>query len=170
MTSPPDPVVPSESPVQADLQAASKQLRHRSRQRAIEIADDVLRNALRSSRRSLPVRAAAPHDYVRVAEQVIITLLRRDVDAALEGAAVGRINLLVDRNEALRELTIELFVQFGQNLIDVADHARSIADSVLGQLLAGSGITVGVVTSHVHISDITAGDPQHVDPSDELTP
>lgn len=167
MTSPPDPLDQSTSAAAASLHAAREQLGQRSSHRAVEIADDVLRNALRASRRSLPVRVAAPHDYVRVSDQVIMTLLRRDVDAALEGAAVGRIYVRVDRSETLRELTIELFVQYGRVLIDVSDQARTIADVVLAQLLAGSQVTVDVVTSHVHISDVTTGDPHLSDPTDE---
>lgn len=170
MTSPPDPLDESTTVPPAHLRAATEQLRGRSRQRAVEIADNVLRNALRSSRRSLPVRVAAPHDYVRVSDQVIITLLRRDIDAALEVAAVGRIYMLVDRSETLRELTIELFVQYGQVLLDVADQARIIADVVLARLLAGSGVTIEVVTSHVHVSEITTGNPHLVDPIDEPNP
>jgi hypothetical protein len=168
MTSAPGPIDPSAITAAASLHAAREQLRDRSRQRSVEIADNVLRNALRSSRHSLPVKVAAPHDYVRISDQVIIILLRRAIDSALDGAAVGRINLKVDRNEKLHELVIELFVQYGRVLLDVADQARSIADVVLARLLlAGSHVTVDVVTSHVHISDITVGDPHLVDPQDE---
>lgn len=170
MTSPPDARDQSTSGAPTSLRVASEQLRGRSRPRAVEIADDVLRDVLRSSRRSLPVRVAAPHDHVRVSDQVVITLLRRDIDAALEDAAVGRIYLQVDRNETLRELTIELFVQYGQVLVNVADRARAIADVVLARLLAGAEVSIGVVTSQVHISDITTGNPHLVDPADETQP
>lgn len=152
------------------LQDASDQLRGRSRQRAVEIADDVLRNALRSSRHSMPVRIYPPHGHVLVSDQVIISVLRRDIDAALAGAAVGRIYLVVDRSQSLRELTVELFVQYGQVLLDLADRARTIADLVLAQLLSRSEVAVDVVARHVHISDITTGDPHLVDPTDELDP
>ena len=152
------------------LHAAGEQLRHRSSRRAVEIADHVLRNALGSSRRSLPVRLAAPRDYIRVSDQVIITLLRRHVDDALEGAAVGRIRLLVDPDETLRELSMDLFVQYGRVLVDVADQARTIADTVLAQLLGDFRVNVAVVTSHVHISEIAAGDPHLMDPADEPSP
>lgn len=169
MTSPQDSLDQPSTAQPARLETAAEQLRSRSRQRAVEIADDVLHNALRASRTSLPVKAAAPYEYVRVSDQVVITLLRREIDAALEGAAVGRIYLLVDRSETLRELTIELFVQYGHVLINVADQARAVADVALAQLLAGSKVTLDIVTSHVHISDITVGDPHLVDPADEAS-
>ena len=167
MTSSPDPRDRGTTPTSANLQAASEQLRDRSRQRAVEIANDVLHAALRSQRRALPVAGAPPHDYVRVSDRVIITLLRRNIDAALHAAAVGRVHLVVDRSHKLREITIELYVQYGQVLVDVADQARSVADDVLGQLLAGPTVSIDVVTSHVHVSDITAGDPHLVDPTDD---
>lgn len=167
MTSSGDPFDQPPPATTALLEAASVELRVRSSRRAVEIADHVLRNALRSSRRSLPVRMAAPHDYIRVSDQVIITLLRRAIDDALEGAAVGRIRLFVDPDATMRELTIELFVRYGRVLVDVADQARTIADAVLAQLLGGSQINVAVITSHVHISEITQGDPYLTDPADE---
>ena len=169
MNSTPDPGQSTPVP-SAHVLDAREQLRGHSRPRAVEIADNVLRNALRSSRRSLPVRVAPPHDFVRVSDQVIITLLRRDIDATLEAAAVGRIRLIVDRDESMRELTIELVVKYGQVLLDVADQARTIADAVLARLLVSSAFTVEVVTSHVHISDITTDNPQLVDPTDEPNP
>ncbi|MEP7161087.1 MAG: hypothetical protein ABI746_08275 [Dermatophilaceae bacterium] len=166
------PLVPSPDErarlISAYLHSAAEQLRGRSRRRAVEIADNVLRNALRSSRRSLPIRVAAPYDYVWISDRVLITLLRRDIDAALEAAAVGRIHLVVDRDQPLREITVELFVQYGQVLIDVADEARTIAHRVLSHVLTGPDeVTIQVVTSHVHVSDVTIGNPHLVDPTDE---
>lgn len=173
MTPPLDPYLEPriderESLTTAYLHSATEQLRGRSRRRAVAIADNVLRNALRSSRRSLPIRVAAPHEYVWISDRVLIALLRCDIDAALRGSAVGRIRLVVDRDQALREMTVELFVQYGQVLIDVADEARTIAHRVLSRVLTGPGeVAIQVITSHVHVSDVTIGNPHLVDPTDE---
>ncbi len=149
------------------VQRAAEQLKGRTRTRAVEIADDVLRNAMSAHRRSLPVRAHPSHDFVRISDQVIIATLRRRIDAALPSAAVGRIYLLVDRHESLQELTIELFARYGEVLLEVADQARLIADRLLTELLGQAESPVSILISHVHVSDITVGDPHFVDPTDE---
>ncbi len=157
----------SADPLRTPLDTAVDQLRNRTRSRAVEIADDVLRNAMSAHPGSLPVRANAPYDYVRVSDQVIIATLRRRIDAVLRAAAVGRVFLLVERDGWLEELTIELFVQYGGVLLDVADQARVMADLVLTDVLGPTTNPVPVVVSHVQVSDITIGDPHLVDPADE---
>lgn len=157
----------SVEPLRTPLAAAVDQLRNRTRPRAVEIADDVLRNAMSAHRGSLPVRANAPYDYVRVSDQVIIATLRRRIDAELRDATMGRAFLLVGRDGWLQELTIELFVRYGEVLLDVADQARVTADLVLTDLLGPTATPVPVVVSHVHVSDVTIGDPHLVDPGDE---
>lgn len=149
------------------LHAATDQLRNRTQTRAVEIADDVLRNAMRATRRSLPVRAHPPYDFLRVSDQLIITTLGRRIDEVLADAAVGRVFLTVDREEALRELTIELFVRYGEVLLDVADQARVVIDDVLTEVLGATPAPIPVVISHVHVSDVSVGDPHLVDPGDE---
>ncbi len=50
----------------------------------------------------------------------------------------------------------------------MADEARTIAHRVLSRVLTGpTDITVHVVTSHVHVSDVTIGNPHLIDPTDE---
>lgn len=167
MSSSPDPLdhsTPADSP---RLHQAAGQLSGRSDRRAVEVADAVLSTVLRASRRSLPVRVASSTDNLWVAERVITTLLRRAIDTALEGGAVGRIHLDVDREQQLRELTIELFVQYGQVLPELAVQARTVADATLSPMLTGSEPLVAVVVSHVHVSAVTVADPHLVNPSDE---
>ena len=110
---------------------AAEQLRGRSRQRAVEIADDVLLRALRAPRRSLPVRALSQHDYVRISDQVIISTLRRDIDELVPDASVGTILLNVTRDQQLTAVTVELYVRYGTVLLDVADRARDVTDEAV---------------------------------------
>lgn len=154
-----------------DVVRAAAELHALALPRAVEIADRVLRNALSSPRRSLPVRARAPYDFVRVSSQVITTVLREHLDSHLAGAAVGRIGLDVSRADVLEELTIELFVQYGTEIMLIADQVRLLAREALAGLLgsaeAAAGVDVAVTATHVHISDVTVGDPHLVDPADE---
>lgn len=143
-----------------------EQLASSSRARAVEIADEVLRAVLRAPQRSLPIRAHAPWDFVHVSDRVLIAALRTSIDDSLAGAAVGRVHLDVERGEVLSSLTIELFVQFGLVLVDVGDQARQIASTVLKQTLGTPEVPVRVTTTHVHISDVTAGDPHLMDPGE----
>lgn len=143
------------------------QLAYSSHARAVEIADEVLRAALRAPQRSLPIRANPPWDFVHVSDRVLINALRTSIDDHLAGAAVGRIHLDVERDEGLTSLTIELFVQFGLVLMEVGDHARHIAATVLDQTIGRPDLPVRVTTTHVHISDVTAGDPHLMNPGED---
>lgn len=172
MSLPPDPSTPPDvSPTSsgdADLREAVQQLRTRVHPRAVEVANDVLRQAVRASRHSLPIRAHAPHSFVRISDQVLISRLRQRIDGASRTCAVGRVVLLVDPDAVLREITIELFVQYGEVLVDAADGIRLIVDEVVEDLLGRPETPVALVTTHVHVSDITIGSPHLVDPSDEV--
>ncbi len=150
-----------------DLAEATSQLRGRAHPRAAEVAERVLRTALAGGRRSLPVRARAPHEHVRVSTGVLVTLLRAEVDPALVGAAVGRIAVSTDREDLLTELTVELFVQYGTEIPALADRVRELARGTLDASLGpGTAAGVDITVTHVHVSDVTLGDPHLVDPTD----
>lgn len=142
-----------------ELTTALRGLRDDARPRAVEIAHSVLERALRARRHTLPIRAHPPHHHVHVSDQVIRTLLRQRIDDDVQGAATGRIALLVDPDQTLREVTVELFVQYGEVLMDVADHARYTVQQTLDDLLSRPQTPVEIQLTHVHISDITVGDP-----------
>lgn len=154
---------------EADLVAAVHQLRAVPQPRAVEIADRVLSRTLAAPRRSMLVRARPPRDYLRVSTLAITAVLREDLDTRLDGAAVGRIVLDVNRDEELTALTIELYVQYGTVILTTADRARLLAGRALAGLLGDPAPTdeIVVTLSHVHVSDVTAGDPHLVDPIDE---
>ncbi|GAA1923773.1 hypothetical protein [Nocardioides hwasunensis] len=166
---------------EAGLAAATRQLRDVQHPRVVEIADRVLTRALAAPRRSLLMRAHAPHDYLRVSTLAVTAVLREHLDLHLQGAAVGRILFDIDRDEQLLALTIELYVQYGTVILETGDRARELAREALASLLGepvplpapGTGSStspssgVELVVSHVHVSDVTVGDPHVVDPADE---
>ena len=152
--------------------AAAAQLRNRPLPRAVEVADRVIARALRAPRRATLVRARAPYTYLRVSSLAITTTLRSQVDAGLVGAAVGRIGMEVTRDEVLRELTVELLVQYRTDISAVAELTRALAQDALDRLLGPVDPLwpdgeVAVTVSHVHVSDVTVADPHLADPADE---
>ncbi len=150
------------------LARATRQLRDQHMPRAVEIADEVLKRSLEAPRPSMLVRSGPPHEHVRVSSTAITALLREQVDEALVDAAVGRVVLDVDRDEHLGSLTLELLVRFGTDILEVADEARALTRGVLADVLGVQATEAEVVVQHVHVSDVTVGDPHVVDPSDEI--
>lgn len=169
MTAPDEPTTTSSST--PAVAAATAQLRARPVPRAAEMADRVLMIALRAQRGSAPVRARAPHNLTYVSTQVITTFLREHIDRHLQGVAVGRIAVHTDRHQALKDVTVELYVQYGLDIHALAEQARQLAHAALANALgrpeAAGGNNVDVTASHIHISDVTVGDPHLVDPADE---
>lgn len=149
------------------LRSATAQLRVAPLARAVEIADGVLRRALAAPRRAELVRS--PVDpALQVSTVAITAVLRADVDAALSGAAVHRVLLDVGDDGTLEALTLDLLVQHGTSIPAVADQARAVASASLVGLLGRAPDRVTV--QHVHVSDVTIGDPHVVDPEDEQVP
>lgn len=150
------------------LMLATEQLRARPLPRSVEIADAVLRRSLATPRPSVLVRGRPPYDFVRVSSVAITAVVRERIDARLVGAAVGRILLDVDREQDLVALTVELFAQFGTDILALADESRThVRDALAGLLGPETADEVPVAVNHVHVSDVTVGDPHLVDPGDE---
>ena len=150
------------------LDLATAQLRARPLPRAVEIADAVLQRSLATPRPSVLVRGRPPYDFVRVSSTAITAVVRERIDARLAGAAVGRILLDVDRDQNLVAMTVELIVQFGADILALADQSRTHAGEALTGLLGpDTADVVPVAVKHVHVSDVTVGDPHLVDPGDE---
>ena len=138
------------------LRSATAQLRVAPLARAVEIADGVLRRALAAPRRAELVRSAAD-PALQVSTVAITAVLRADVDAALTGAAVHRVLLDVGDDGTLEALTLDLLVQHGTSIpAEQPDQRGRVPDRVTVQ--------------HVHVSDVTIGDPHVVDPEDEQVP
>jgi hypothetical protein len=169
------PVHPSGDQVAPDgaraLDEATRQLRSQSPPpRAVEIADRVLQRALRAPRPSQLVRGRGPASFLQVSSAVVVERLREHVDRHLDGAAVGRVLLDVGRDARLDALTVELLVRYGSDIVALGDRTRRLAAETLEDTLgppADGAETVTMAVSHVHVSDVTVGDPHVVDPSDE---
>ncbi|MFY0407963.1 hypothetical protein [Solicola sp. PLA-1-18] len=143
-------------------------IRRQARQQWALVANDVLEHAMRATRTSLPLRAHTPEGPIWIAEQVVIAALRRAIDDDLDGGAVGRVVIDADTEHVVHTLTIELFGQFGYDLLVLADQARATAERVLWDSLQLDQVDIAITPLHMHFTAVTYGDPQQVDPSDEF--
>jgi len=146
-----------ESHVRAVLRTAAADLRSYVEPRWVEVADAITSRALRASRPSPPVRAQAPSGPVRVAEQVVVAHLRNSLNP-VAGCEVHNIRLEV-REERCTGVVIVVAVQFGKRLIPLADDLRNRAERRLAEVLGQDMVPVTVTQMHVHIADVTPGDP-----------
>jgi hypothetical protein len=146
------------------LRRATAALRAVPLRRAVEIADEVLRRTLAAPRRAELVRSRVDPS-IQVSTIAIAAVLRADLDAALPDAAVQRVLPEVDDDGHLATLTLDLLVRYPEAVPEVADVAREVAAASLAGMIGASAVPVSV--THVHVSDITLGDPHVVDPGDE---
>jgi hypothetical protein len=151
---------------EAALVAATAQLRDQPPSpRAAEVAARVLDRALSSPRRAVVLETTDP--LLQVSTVAVVAVLRAEATAALEGAAVRRVRLDVD-GSTLRAVHVELVVQWGASIPHAADVTHAVSRTVVADLL-GPGGAPGAddVEHHVHVSDVTLGDPDLVEPLDE---
>lgn len=139
------------------LRSAASQLREHVDGRWVEIADAVVARALAASRPSWPVLAQAGGGPVRVTEQVLVTYLR-DSLAAVDGCETVAISVRTD-DEVCTGLVIAVAARYGTVLVPLADRVRTVAESTLARLLGPVSPPVTVEQMHVHVSDVTPGDP-----------
>lgn len=167
MTPPDEHETPTASAAARDaLDAATAQLRDQPAALPVQVADRVLERALAAPRMADLCRARPPHDHLRVSTVALTALLRHRLDSRLEHAAMRRVVFETSREEQLESLTLELIVQYGHDIRATAREARALVDAVLAETvgeLPASAVTV----QHVHVSDVTVGDPHLVDPRDE---
>lgn len=135
--------------------------------RWVEISDRVLATALTATRRSSPVRAQAPGGPVQVSEQVLVAYLRAAVDAADPDGVLAEARIDVEGVDAYAGVTILLVTRYGQPIIPIADRVRAAAYDSLTELLGPVVPAVDVRTMHVHVSDVTTGDPHSTAPDEE---
>ena len=156
------------------LDDATRQLRDRPPPpRSVEIADRVLQRSLRAPRPAVLVRGRGEASYLSVSSVVLIERLRAHVDRHLEGGAVGRVLLDVARDGRLESVTVELLVRYGSDILELGDSTRRLTAEALVDTLgvpADGSEPVTMAVGHVHVSDVTVGDPHLVDPSDEEPP
>jgi hypothetical protein len=151
---------------EADLAAAVEQLRTQPpSERAHETAGRVLRAAMSAPRRAVVLDTA--HDGLQVSSVAVVALLRDALARALVDSAVRRIRLDHD-GPTLTRVTVEVVVRYGSSVPDLAAFVGQAVRSVLLDAL-GPGPAPGAagVVDHVHVSDVTLGDPELVEPLDE---
>ncbi len=146
------------------LDAATESLRARREPRWVEIADRVLANALRATRRSNPILAMAESGPVHVSEQVLITYLRDAVQDTVPDAALLHVRIDIVGRDSLGGVTMALVARYGVELLPVADRIRLLAAQRLREVLGPVDVPVGIEAMHVHFSDVIDGDPHHDDP------
>jgi len=57
-------------------------------------------------------------------------------------------------------VTIVVTARYGYSLIDIGDAIRFAADEVIAEVLGDARPRVTVTDMHVHVNDITRGDPK----------
>lgn len=154
-----------QEPGGATLADAAHSLRQHVDQRWVQIADGVLLKALSATRRSLPVRAHSDTGRITVSQQVIIAHVR-DAVADIPAAAPTRVHVRADEGHHFSGLTVEVTVQYGHMVLDLADEIRARAETALRQLLGPARVPVTVTAMHVHVSDVTTDDPHTGRPPD----
>lgn len=151
---------------EARLAAAAEQLREQPPQeRVAAAAGRVLRSALSAARRGVPI--ATIDDQLEISSVAMVAVLRDALDRGLVDAAVQRVKLDVDA-KVLRSVRVELVVQYRTPAQDLTALAHDLVTAVLSDVLGpGPAPGAGGVEQHVHVADVTLGDPRVVEPVDE---
>ncbi|MBA2638416.1 MAG: hypothetical protein H0U77_00150 [Nocardioidaceae bacterium] len=142
----------------AMLRSAASALSTHVDERWVEVADALVSRALTTSRPSPPVRASATSGSVLVTEQVLVSHLRASMDPFPECETVA-ITIETD-GDSCTGAVIALAVRFGTELIPLADRVRAVVEDQLGRLLGPVVPPVTVSSVHVHVDDVTRGDPK----------
>lgn len=164
MTSPDDSTTPRGD---LDLATATEQLRARPSAMPVEVADHVLERALATPRLAAYLRAGSAEEPFKISTVAVVALLRQRLEDGLPpGCAARRIVCRTTREEQLESVLVELIVQFGHDLRESAAITRDVVSAVLSETV-GDLDHDSVLLQHVHVSDVTVGDPRQVDPFDE---
>jgi len=95
---------------------------------------------------------------VHVSQQVVVGYLRDAVDAVDDCEVV---TIRVDSDgDVCTGVVIALAVRYGTPLIPLADRVRERAEGRLQELLGPVAPPVTVAHLHVHVVDVTRGDPK----------
>ncbi len=142
--------------------AAIAQLRQHTDQRWVEIESDILAHVQSVSRPSHPLRALSTRGAYAVSEQVLTSYLRAALDHAPD-CEVSAIRIHAD-GDVCTAVTIVMTARYGRSLLDLADTIRIAADDVIAKVLGETRPRVTVTDMHVHVNDITRGDPKRGEP------
>ena len=157
------PMIGADLPGEDVLAAAAADLRDRVDPRWVAISDRVLASALTATRRSRPLRAQAASGPVSVSEQVLIAHVRHALDGRVPGTAVAAIHVNIEGRDSFSGLIIEIVAEYGRPLLPLADRVHALAAAELVSVLGPLDPLVSVRATHVHVNDVTRGDPQEAD-------
>jgi hypothetical protein len=143
---------------EAILHTAATELRGHTDHRWVEISGDVLSRVMCVSRPSHPLRAQAPGGEFHVSEQVLVAALQHALDE-VPNCEVTHIQIQAD-GETYAGVTIIATAQYRVPLISLADQIREVASRPLSDILGPITPEVTMSAMHVHIEDVTPGDPK----------
>jgi len=141
---------------------AAASLREHVDQRWVEVADGVLASVLRKHRISHPVGARTAAGGYRVSEIVLKRLLQDALDPVPRCEVEG-IRIHVE-GETYTGVTLVVTAQFPDRLIPLADVLRERARECLTSVLGAVTPPVAVHAMHVHVENVTVGDPKIGEP------
>jgi len=160
------------APVSRDaavLRSAAGRLREHVDERWVEVADLVFSRVFTATRPSRPLHAVASGGPFHVTEQVVVSYLRASIDQVAD-CEVRRITVQTrspdpdgsqgSGAEVCTGVLVELAVRYGTVLIPLADTVRRVASERIAQLLGSVASEVSVAAMHVHLADVTVGDPK----------
>jgi len=118
------------------------------------VEDTVINRTLALFRPSAPIRGRHDLGDFFLAADVVVTHLRRRIDAVPRAAAQDIACVTGDRDE-LEQVTIQLIAAYGAPLLDVAGQVHATAVAVLEELLGALAPAAERVRTHVHVGDVS---------------
>ncbi len=140
-----------------DLVIATQALRVHTDERWVEIRDSMLAEVISRSRASHSLRGGGGPDGFHVSEQVLTAYVLDALDP-IPHIEVDAIRIHADQDR-YTGITILVTAQHGLPLLPAADAIRHAAQKRLIQVLGASTPQISVETMHVHVEDVTPGDP-----------
>jgi len=145
------------SAAEQDLETAAQALRDHTEERWVEIAESMLARVLATTRPSHPVRGKARAATFHVSEQVLTSYVL-DAVGAIPGVEVDAMRIHSEQDR-YTGIDIVITARYGLPLLPVADIIRQAARDRLVTLLGEQVPPISVSTMHVHVEDVTPGDP-----------
>lgn len=155
---PDQPARRQEDPGSSGVRRATTILHSYDDPRWVEVADGVLGRVMSARRRSLPVLAQTRRGSFRVSEAV----LRQRIQEALDPVQHCEVDEIAIHlaGQTFIGVTLIVTVQFPYPIIAIADELRGRARACLAPLLGQVTPQVTVDAMHVHVEDVTPGNPK----------
>ena len=139
------------------LRSAATALHQHTDQRWVEVSGDILVRILSMSRPSHPLQAMSQDGSYQVSELVLVMSLQRALDV-IPHSEVTHIRIKAERDR-YQAVAIVITVEYPFPIIPIADRIRDVSVRVLEQIL-GASPEINVSGMHVHVGDVTRGDPK----------